>query len=90
MDYQKLVVVIVIILIIVVVCVVSWSKFHSNSDIPNSIGINNVEMSKLNSFYYKDGKYVYYAPLTEVFSELMQMKRDDMINGNKYILWSRK
>ena len=92
MDYQKLVVLIVIILIIVVVCVVSWSKFNGQSDIPNSMGINNVEMSKLNSFYYKDGKYVYYAPLTEVFSELMQMKIDNMISGNKYILlfWTQR
>lgn len=81
MDYQTSVVVIAIILIIVIVCVVSWSKFKGNSDIPNSLDVNNVEMSKLNSFYYKDGKYVYYAPLTEVFSELMQMKRDDIIDG---------
>ena len=91
MDYQKLVVVIVIILIIVV-CVVSWSKFKGQSDISNSTGINDVEMSKLNSFYYKDGKYVYYAPLTEVFSELIQMGRNNMIDGNKYnlLFWTQR
>lgn len=92
MDYRELVVVIVIILIIVVICVVSWSKFKGNSDIPNSTDVDNTEMSKLNSFYYKDGKYVYYAPLTEVFSELIQMRRDDIIDGNIYHLffWTQR